>query len=218
MSLEEEALEALRASLTVSIGVWRTTSVVMRVPDEHLRTFGHETPLSMSGGRAIEGRSGPVATALRVTGADHAARHYLLAPIDTPQMGDGTFPEIMACAARLRSRLSAPEQTELNVLLVAPLGADEDANWRQTVRQFESNEAIARVQVWAPPHSKNKWPQSLEGFTSRLFLGCLPEVRGAAADLAPTSAVLAGSTLPEKALADWLRVLLDTIIDEQDET
>lgn len=209
MSLEATPLEAMQDSLRRAIHGWRNTAILLPVPSERLRSFSHEVSLTKPDRLPHEDSAEPLATGLQVSVAELTARHYLLALIDTPYMNDGTFPKVMTQAACLRSYLSTAEQLELFVLLVAPLGSAEDTAWHQAARRLEGNEAIARVLVWLVPQSKIEWSQSLERFMGRLFLGSLPQVREAAADLAPTAAVFTGTSLPEEVLEVWRTTLLE---------
>lgn len=150
---------------------------------------------------------------LRCVHQSRARRHYVVAPISTTTLSDGDFVSVMKRVVRLRMELSEAEQLEVWVVLVAPEGANENLDWRYAERQFEANQAFARVVVWLPSAERATWKEETEEVLRKLFLrglrGLPESAQGETTDLSPIDAVL-GAALGSTALrAEWRGILLD---------
>lgn len=150
---------------------------------------------------------------LRSVHQSRARRHYVVAPMSTKTLSDGDFVTVMKRVVRLRMELSEAEQLEVWVVLVAPEGANENLDWRHAERQFEANQAFARVVVWLPSAERATWKEETELVLSKLFLrglrGLPDSAEGETTDLSPIDAVL-GAALESTALrAAWRGILLD---------
>lgn len=216
MPPENASRTCLGIALKQALAGWNEAVHVEPVSDGFLRCFAHESSLGLPATEATDAPALPNVLALRVTAPNLMERHYLLATIRTRRMGEGDFPEVMACAARLRSHLPTPAQLELSVLLVGPVGHDEDPTWTQARRLLEGNEAFARVLVWLPPQQESKWHASAVEFVGRLFLGDLPTVGLEGANLSPTEEILRGSTLSDAIRERWRSHLLDPALKPKD--
>ncbi len=146
---------------------------------------------------------------LKVEFPRRTTRHYVVAPISTTTMSDGDFVSVMARVVNLRAQLQESEQLEIWVVLIAPTGALERAEWLHAERQFEGNQAFARVVVWLPDADASKWERGVEDVLRQLFLEPLARAAtGGGTDLSPIDAILAAGAEPSFEDA-WRTILLE---------
>jgi hypothetical protein len=148
--------------------------------------------------------------ALSAEASGICTRHYLISPTATTEMSAGDFPFAMRQLLSLRYAITAEEQLEIWMILVAPPGSESAREWLDAKTRFEGNQAFARVVVWLPDADASKWKEGVQDVLRQLFLEPLPNpATGGGTDLSPIDAILAAGLEPSFANA-WRTILLES--------